>query len=101
MANTRGRHGTGTVSRKIFSPQDRVQDFSNPRDSPGFFRFQARSLSGIPQILNLSPGPRPRYPGPTPWDPGEPIPDVDPWLIRCVNQSSSRRYISRYDKHAL
>ena len=31
---TRGRHVTATVSRKIFSPRDRVSEYSSPRDSP-------------------------------------------------------------------
>ena len=50
----RGRHGTGTVSRKIFSPRDRVPEFFSPRDSP------PKLSPGIPRPANLSPGPSPR-----------------------------------------
>ena len=60
-----------------------------PRDkSQGFFGFLSRSR--IPQILNLSSGPRPRLPGAGPPDPGDPVPDADPCLgLTCsVPQSS-------------
>ena len=50
----RGRHGTGTVSRKIFSPRDRVPEFFSLRDSP------AKLSPGIPRPANLSPDPSPR-----------------------------------------
>ena len=50
---TRSRHGIGTVSRKIFSPQDRVPEFFSPRDSP------AKLSPVIPRPANLSPGPSP------------------------------------------
>ena len=36
------------------------------------------SAPKIPQFLNLSPGPRPRFPGPGLRDPGDPVPDTDP-----------------------
>ena len=101
---TRGRHGTGTVSRKIFSPRDRVPEFFSPRDGP------PKLSPGIPRPANLSPGPSPRsrifqfwVPVPIP-NPGfsdfasrsqsqifcgipqipavpfDPVPDADPWL---------------------
>ena len=47
----RGRHGTGTVSRKIFSPRERVPEFFSPRDSP------SKLSPGIPRLANLSPDP--------------------------------------------
>ena len=48
---TRGRHGTVTVTREIFSPRDRVQDFFSPRDS------LEELQPGIPRPQNLGPGP--------------------------------------------
>ena len=62
--------------------------------SPGFFKFQSQSQSQIPQILNLSPGPSPdfkmspspgpRFPGPGLRDPGDPVPDADPFLQMMI-----------------
>ena len=50
----RGRNGTGTVCRKIFSLRDRVPEFFSPRDNP------AKLSPEIPRPANLSPGPSPR-----------------------------------------
>ena len=60
----RGRHGTKTVSRKIFSPRNRVPELFSRRDSrtklsPGIPR-PAKLSPGIPRPANLSPGPSPR-----------------------------------------
>ena len=47
----RGRHETGTVSRKIFSLRDRVPEFFSPQDSP------PKLSPVIARPANLSPGP--------------------------------------------
>ena len=33
----------------------------------------------------MSPGTSPRFPGPGPCDPGDPVPDADPWLHKIQN----------------
>ena len=61
LSTRRGRGRHETVSRKILSPRDRVPEFFSPRDGPP----------------KLSPGIR--NPGPGLLDPGDPVPDADPW----------------------
>ena len=68
IASSRGRHGTGTVSQKIFSSRDSSPklSFGIPRPAwvlvpvidPGFLNFESRSRSQIPDFL-MRPGPSP------------------------------------------
>ena len=111
---TRGRHGTGTLSRKIFGPGDSRPGFFSPRDCPGFFcpaglvsrvisDFESRVPSRVPNVLNFSPASRPgsrifhiSCPGPSPGpgihrNPGCPASPVVSRLSRILKWKKNAR----------
>ena len=92
MDSNRGRHGTGTVSRKILSSRDSPGILRPANLSPGpesrIFWFCAPVPAQIFQIsapvpvpdFKMSLGPGPRSPGPGLRDARNPVPDADPGL---------------------
>ena len=79
----RGRHGTGTVSRKIFSlPESRVPQIWVPdlRISSPSHRIRIVQISvPVHHPANFE-----RFPGSGPRDPGDPVKDADPWSSLSV-----------------